>query len=359
LKADDAHTVLSSIAYNTTDMVVDGRFRQLPFHLGNVAKHLHDLATVERWELAGLETPPEELDTLRRLLADVADIAAAMSNNVITLRDVRREARSGPVGQAIRRAADACRSASHRYMRSILETLDASLASVGVRAEIIEGDTDPLEGYWPQVDFAVLVECSTVLEWMQLVERVVEAVLAARSNHHLPSTLVCPVIAGVREPELAMKVHSSAYHLNDRYYDWFPAEQPRDETIEDLPSDVQRALVAVVRRSGLNYLATLRELSDDFAAAYDATFAQFGDALDRIGKYGEDASNDAIYDELSALADLIDAETAEGGTPGKVASDYLDALASKESVVTNTIIGLRLSSIQWTHDVDAAVQMVG
>jgi hypothetical protein len=358
MKADDAHTVLSSVAYNTTDMVVERRFRQLPFHLGNVTKDLHDVATDEQWELAGLEAPPEELETLRRLLTEPAAIAAAISNGVITPRDVRREARSGPVSQAIQRAADACRTASRRHMRAILDTLDASLASAGVQAQVIERDTEPNEGYWPYTDFAVLVECTTVLEWTQLVEPVVEAVLAARSNHHLPSTLICPVIAGVREPELAMKVHSSAYHLNDRYYDWFPDEQPRDETVEDLPSDVQRALLAVARRSGLNYLATRRELSDDFQTAYDATPTQFGDALNRIRSYGDDACIDTICEELFALADLVDAETAEGDTPGKVASDYLDALASKESVIANTVIGLRLASIQWTHDVDAAVEMV-
>jgi hypothetical protein len=53
----------------------------------------------------------------------------------------------------------------------------------------------------------------------------------------------------------------------------------------------------------------------------EATVTQFRDALTCIRNYGGDACIDAIYEEPFALAELVDAERAEGVTPGKVASD--------------------------------------
>ena len=359
MKADDAHSVVSSITRSTTDMLAEGRIGPLPHHLGLVMQNLDDTAVAERWELAGIDTPPTELETLRRLLTDLADIAAAMFNAVIAARDVKRAARSGPNSKAVDRAADACRTATLGHFRSVIERLNTSLATAGVRAQVIERATDPHQGYWPNADFAVLVACGSVLEWTQLVEPASQAVRDARGDHHLPSTLICPVINGVREPQLAVKVQgSSTWPLNDCYYDWFPNESPNDLSAVDLPSDVQHALAAILRRSSLNYLATKRDLAESFAAAYDRTATMFTDALSRVRSYGQDEAIEAISQGLLGLAEQVDAEAADDGTLGNLASDYFDSLASKASPTAEAVVGCPLVAIQWTHDVGTAVDMV-
>jgi hypothetical protein len=56
----------------------------------------------------------------------------------------------------------------------------------------------------------------------------------------------------------------------------------------------------------------------------------FADGLEQVRAHGEDAVIDIRVEELSALADLIDAEQSSEGTPGFVAEQVLDNLQAAE-----------------------------
>ena len=184
-KLDKAHTVLFSVFNHTTNLLLRTELRQLSFHARHVAKTLGEIEVQEQWELGGLAGPPKALQTLLGLYYDIADICAALSWQAIGVRDIRREARSGPVASAIARAAQACRTAAGRTTTHVLENLAAALEAGGVTAEIRHRDTDPDEGYWPPTDIAVLVECENTVEWAERSQTIVDAVLVARVDTHI------------------------------------------------------------------------------------------------------------------------------------------------------------------------------
>jgi hypothetical protein len=356
-KLDKAHTVLFSVFNHTTNLLLRTELRQLSFHARQVAKTLREVEVQEQWELGGLPGPPDALQTLLAQYYDIADICAALSWQAISVRDVKREARSGPVASAIASAARACRTAAKRATTQLLENLGAALAAGGVTAEIRHRDTDPDEGYWPPTDIAVLVECENTVEWAERSPTTVDAVLASRDGTHMESTLICPVIAGKREPLLAMKVHSSAYYLNDRYYDWFPDEPVRAPDADDLLADIDGAVGALVRRSGLNFLAIRRELSPELQKAYEQTEETVSGACERIKGRGDDACITEIVGVIGNMVTLVADERAGTDTLGQFAAEFYDSLDSKQSVMTEMATGLRLAAIEWMHEPQRAVEL--
>lgn len=275
----------------------------------------------------------------------------------ISARDVKREARSGPVGSAIARAVQACRTAAERTTTQVLDNLAAALAAGAVTAEIRQRDTDPDVGCWPPTDIAAVIECDNTAEWAERSQTIVDAVFAARDDTHMESTLICPVIGGKREPILAMKVHSSAFYLNDRYYDWFPDEPVRAPDADDLLADIDGAVGALVRRSGLNFLATRRELSPELQDAYEQTEDFVVGALERIKGRGDDPCIKEIVGVTLNMVALVEDERAGNETLGQFAAQFYDSLDSKQSDVTEMASGLGFAAIEWMHDPQRAVRL--
>jgi hypothetical protein len=239
-------------------------------------------------------------------------------------------------------------------MRDLLRDFKATLASHGVTAEVLEKDADPDEGYWPHFDVAVVVSCADLEEWSVVQPLVTSAVLELRRDLYLPSTLVCPEFGGRREDALAVEVQNSVFHLSQRYSEWFGDEQAEGAPAAvdgTLPAAVERASLALVRRSGLQYLQTLQPLTETFQRAYDETASTFADGLEQVRAHGEDAVIDILVEELSALADLVDAEQSSDGIPGFVAEPVLDNLQGAEPTpLVDTLLGIKFFAVQWTHD---------
>lgn len=359
---DDAHTVLSAVTYNITNQLMAKQHRQLAFHVRSTAAKLRAVVEEEQWELAGLEGAPTVVEDLATMLYQVADISAALANDVLTGRELIRHARSGPRDTAVARAAEAARDASRRRMRDLLRDFKATLARHGVTAEVLEKDADPDEGYWPHFDIAVVVSCADLEEWSEAQRLVTSAVHELRKDLYLPSTLVCPEFGGRREGALAVEVQNSVFHLSQRYSEWFGDEQAEGAPAAvdgTLPAAVERASLALVRRSGLQYLQTMQPLTETFQRAYDETASMFADGLEQVRAHGKDAVIDILVDELSALADLVDAEQNSDGIPGFVTAQVLDNLQGAEQTsVVETLLGIKFFAVQWTHDPAVAASLL-
>jgi len=163
-----------------------------------------------------------------------------------------------------------------------------------------------------------------------------------------------PEFGGRREDALAVEVQNSVFHLSQRYSEWFGDEQAEGAPAAvdgTLPAAVERASLALVRRSGLQYLQTLQPLTETFQRAYDETASTFADGLEQVRAHGEDAVIDILVEELSALADLVDAEQSSDGIPGFVAEPVLDNLQGAEPTpLVDTLLGIKFFAVQWTHD---------
>jgi hypothetical protein len=357
MQPDHAHAVLSSVLYGITDRVQRGSFPQLSFRARNVATDVEKVASAEQWELAGLPCPPPALADIAELLYELADIAAAVTNEVLHPRTLVRTARTGPRPQAVERvAAEACRGSRARF-RNIVEDVERRLADLNVTADVLQSTTELHESYWPHADFAVIVECDSVLEWVTAQQPIATVIQDVRGDLYLPATLVCPSIRGRREPALAFEVMTSVHMHSPKYATWFP-DDDRSDGGDTLPSDVDAALGALLRRSGLHYLAERRTLTPGLQAAYDATESTLNEAIERLRDRGADECVDAIVGELASLAMLVNDEAGDEGTPGGFADTVLNATMESESDVVHTVLGLRLCAVQWTHDVDTAILMV-
>lgn len=357
MQPDHAHTVLSSVLYGITDQVQGGSFRQLSFRARNVATDVEKVASAEQWELAGLPCPPPALADIAELLYKLADIAAAVTNEVLDPRTLVRTARAGPRPRAVERVAAEARRASRARFRNIVEDVERRLPDLNVTADVFQGTTELHESYWPHADFAVVVECDSVLEWVKVQQPIATVIQEVRGDLYLPATLVCPSIRGRREPALAFEVMTSVHMHSPKYATWFP-DDDRSDGGDTLPSDVDAALGALLRRSGLHYLAERRTLTPGLQAAYDATESTLNEAIERLRDRGADECVDAIVGELASLAMLVNGEAGDEGTPGGFADTVLNATMESESDVVHTVLGLRLCAVQWTHDVDTAILMV-
>ena len=357
MQVDHAHTVLSSVLSGITDQVQSGSFRQLSFRARDVATDVERVASAEQWELAGLPGPPPALAEIAELLYQIADIAAALTNEVLDPRTLVRTARTGPRPQAVQRVAAEARRVSQARFRKIVEDIKRRLADLNVMADVLEGTTERHESYWPHVDFAVIVECDSVLEWVTIQQAIATAIQEVREDLYLPATLVCPSIRGRREPLLAFEVLTSVHLHCPKYVNWFP-DDDRSDDADSLPSDVDAALAALIRRSGLHYLEARRTLTPGLQAAYDATETTFNQTLQRIRDRGDDECVDAIVGVLASLAMLVNDETAVDGTPGEFAGTVLNTTIEIESDVVNTVLGLRSCAVQWTHDIKTAILMI-
>lgn len=359
---DHAHTVLSGVIYNVVNQLMDKQHRQLAFFARSTAKNLRAVIADEQWELAGLQSAPSAAEDLAALLNEVADIAAALANDVLTGRELVRQARSGRRDSAVARAAEAARGASGRRMRDLLDNFNATLSSHGVSAEVLERDADPDENYWPHADIAVLVACPDLKAWSEAQQVVASALLELREDLYLPATLVCPQFDGRRESALAFDVQNSVLPLSQRYSDWFGGEAAEGATAADegtLPAEVERAALALTRRSGLQYLQTLQPLTESLQAAYDETATMFTDALAQVSAHGDDVVIDAIVDELHALARLVEAEQAPDGTPGAMAEEVLDSLqGAEQTAVVSSLLGIKYVAVQWSHDPEVAASLL-
>ena len=125
-----------------------------------------------------------------------------------------------------------------------------------------------------------------------------------------------------------------------------------------MPRDVDAALGALIRRSGLHYLEGRRTLTPGLQAAYDATETTFNESLQQIRDRGDDECVDAIVGELASLAMLVNDEAAVDGTLGDFAGTILNTAIEIESDVVHTVLGLRLCAVQWTHDIETAILIV-
>lgn len=234
-----------------------------------------------------------------------------------------------------------------------MREFDATLASQSVTAGALERDADPDEGYWPHFDLAVVVTCADLEEWSEAQQIVTSALLELRKDLYLPPTLVCLEFQGRRERSLAFEVQNRAFPLSQRYLEWFGDERADGARVaveESLPTAVERASLALVRRSGLQYLQTLRPLTETLLAAYDETWTIFADAVERVREHGNDPVIDTIVKELAALADLVEAEQGRDGVAGYVAEKVLNNLQGAEQTpVGDTISGIKFFAVQWTH----------
>lgn len=154
-----------------------------------------------------------------------------------------------------------------------------------------------------------------------------------------------------------MKVHSSAYDLNDRYYDWFPDEPVRAQDADDLLAEIDGAVGALVRRSGLNFLATRRELSPELQNAYEQTEETVVGAWERIKGRGDDPCITEIVGVIENMVALVEDERAGTEILGQFAAEFYDSLDSKQSDMTEMATGLRLAAIEWMHDPERAVEL--
>ncbi|MGL5824479.1 MAG: hypothetical protein ACRCYU_06550, partial [Nocardioides sp.] len=354
---DHAHTVLSSILYEITDQVQSGSFRQLSFRARDVATDVEKVTSAEQWELAGLPGPPPALAEIAELLYQTADIAAALANEVLDPRTLLRAARTGPRPQAVERVTAEARRASRARFRNIVEDVERRLADLNVTADVLQDTTELHESYWPHADFAVIVECDSVLEWVTAQQPIATAIQEVRKDLYLPATLVCPSIRGRREPALAFEVLTSVHIHSPKYATWFPDDDQNAEG-DTLLNDVGAALGALIRRSGLHYLEARRTLTPGLQAAYNATETTLNESLQRIRDRGDDECVDVIVGELASLATLVNDEAAVDGTPGDLADTVLNTTIEIESDVAHTVLGLRLCAVQWTHDIEAAILMV-
>lgn len=356
MQLDHAHTVLSSVLYGITDQVQGGSFRPLSFRARDVAGDVEKVASAEQWELAGLPGPPPALGEIADLLYQIADIAAAVTNEVLNARTLMRTARTGPRPQAVERVAAEARHASQARFRSIVEDVERRLADLSVKADVLQGAAELQESYWPHADFAVVVDCDSVLEWVGVQQAVASAIQEVREDLYFPATLVCPSIRGGREPMLAFEVMTSVHMHSPKYVTWFPDDQSAET--DTLPSDVGAALGALIQRSGLHYLEARRTLTPGLQAMYDATETTFNESLQRIRDRGDDECIDAIVGGLASLAILVNDEAADDGAPGDFADAVMNTAIETESEVVDTVLGLRLCAVQWTHDIETAILMV-
>lgn len=346
---DHAHTVLAAVTMNIPTGLMNRKYNLLARCARETVKSLRAMEAAEQWDLAGLDGAPAEIDDLALMLFQVADICAALAEDVIDWRNVVKQARSAPRASALTFAAEAARAASRRRMENLLQDLKSTLSSHGVIAQVLQKDADPYENYWPHFDLAVVVKCTDIDQWWKQVSIVQSAILDLRKDLDLPPpTLVCPDFRGRREPALAFDMQKPTDPLSQRYQQWFGDQQATHALLEA----VERASLAILRRSGLHYLESLRPLTTAFQAAYDDTAVMFEDALEQVRAQGDDPVIDFISEMLSTLMDLVESEHALDGIPGAVADQILDR--NPEGPIALTPAAgpslAKMFAVLWTHD---------
>lgn len=89
--ADSAHTVLHAITDQFPARIQENKPSLLAARAADLVDAVDQLAAGERWDLAGLDALPATIKKLRELFTDIADIAAALHNSVVTRADFKRD----------------------------------------------------------------------------------------------------------------------------------------------------------------------------------------------------------------------------------------------------------------------------
>jgi hypothetical protein len=312
-----------------------------------IVKHVDQLRDPEYWRL--LDEPP--LSELSGLRENLLDLRAVLAEHV---HDVALRA-SGK--NRLNIAANIARDRTAMRMQAIADQLEHTLAEKGVRARAVrcerEGDLDR----WPNDDFLVLIEVSTIYDWHRNLDdlaNICKPPLKDRAGF---------LMAPIRNRHI---VASGGVHvINDIF--------PGDQSIRDWPSrplpllDEQLGDTARQCLAGLNeasgIIASVRgnEMHAEEVAALENAITRARGSLHEIEQLADNHDSQLlteVRDTLQAMSRRVNDEATAlmSGQPTEqpIAASVLTRLTGRSDDVSNAQAGVVVACVEWDAEPDNA-----
>jgi hypothetical protein len=354
---DPVHGAAQAIVRDLPARIADPRQRRsLAAFTGDTIPRQLSAAQNEPWQLLGLERPPEALDALAALAADLAAVLSEIAFGDTPPARIAKASRAVPRGKGLARAAAIARDrASSRHAETLARLRDHALAAGFAVDAVSQPHPDPRGAVWPPVRTAVVAHAA-----VPDLDRLVAALTEALPGLDLPdgSLLVLPVRHGVPLHRYTLRLFASgnAYPAPDEPGQWadsFPPAQPAPAA--DATADAVEALREI---SSLAWLDTQRTTGPAAQQAADDALARFKGAVEDLTRLREDAATRALTEELALLADRVQSEVDECATTGTLAGEFARGLNGETPDGFARVTLLIYLATEWDLDPAAATALL-
>ncbi len=312
-----------------------------------IVKHVDQLRDPEYWRLLD-ERPLSELSGLRKNLLDLRVVLAERVHDVALRAGGRNR---------LNIAANIARDRTATRMQTIADQLEHALAKKGVRARVVhcerEGDLDR----WPNDDFLVLIEVSTIYDWHRNLEGLADACKSPLKDR--AGFLMAPI----RNRYI---VASGGVHvINDIF--------PGDQSIRDWPNlplpildeqcgdTARRGLAGLNEASGIIASVRGNEMHPEEAAALEDAITRAHSALHEIEELADNHDSQLlteVRDTLQAMSRRVNDEATAliNGQPTEqtIAASALARMSGRSDDVSNAQAGVAVACVEWDAEPENA-----
>lgn len=355
---DHLHTLSSGIVSNLSLRLTEGvsNWGALCAYVGDtLRKAATEIQSSEPWELVGMVEPPSSLNSISRRLDELWAILAEVAFGSWELSQVRALARVGSYASSATRLASRARVRAAERASSTRDSLERSLSTVGIMTTVRMRDRPDAQAvFWPPMQLAIEVRCSSLVDWVENVDAIVAEILAldgpgvgARER-----TLVFPSIDGRPVRQVACTVGSTA--LPDADGSLFSSWAIGPIIPAPLHEAVSLATEALQGLSGIAELGSLRDIADGsepdvFAREAGARLASAVSMIENLG-LGDPVVSGAL-EYVAEIADQVQAELDDFvAADSCYAADVAAGATGLQSETFETLAGVLMLCLQWDID---------
>lgn len=310
--------------------------------IGLIIGRVDDLASLDGWRLL-TEPPTAELAELRRLLVDLHAIVSERGHgDRLTQVALAAAAKNG-----LAAAASVARQRASVRMRTRARQLETAIANAGFCGRILCRPGAPDSELWPDDEFLVLVDVTTLADWPRQAEALAD--LCRPILHDRISFHIAPVRAGRVVASHGLVVVTNIFP-DDSVRTW-PNVPLVDERLGDA---VRCAIAGLVEASGIIATIARDVLHDEEMAALDAASESVRESLRNVAALAsEDPGQllDEVSDALIQLGQRVESE-ADAWNQGRpvergVAASALAGIRGEHDDVSHALVGMSYLCAEW------------
>ena len=308
-----------------------------------IGKHLNGIAD-EPWKLVGITGHPAGVDELRTALDDVRAVAGGLANGDCDPETITRRALDGSTSRALRRAADACRTATDRRQRARRDDIRDACQATELQAEIFDSTCRS----HTMIEHRIGIRLDSLLDWFAAVD-----VLGTALRENQPTGEIyafVPLRHDRPVPRLAVKLISNLW------------PEPNPEGLENLrdphPSALadafDDAIEALQGLSGICCLPNEQREADKVQHAAEALAAQAATACEKLRELPGDTLTEGLLTIIGDLAARVQAENSGTSTDPNLAAQTLLIHDDEITPDLQMITTARCLALEWDIDPQVA-----
>ena len=305
-----------------------------------IVKHVDELRDPEYWRL--LDEPPlSELSGLRENLLDLRAVLAEHVHDVALRASGRNR---------LNIAANIARDRTATRMQAIADQLEHTLAGNGLRARVVRCEREADLDRWPNDDFLVLVEVSTIYDWhrnLEALANICKPPLKDRAGF-----LMAPIRNGHIVASGGVHVINDIFPGDESIRDW--PNLPLPLLDEQLGDTARQGLAGLNEASGIIASVRRDEMHPEEVAALESAITRARSSLHEIEQLADSHDSQLlteVRDTLQAMSQRVDDEATalmrHEPAEQTIAASVLARMTGRSDDVSNAQIGIAVACIEW------------